>query len=164
MIVDTSAILAILLQEVDARQYAEAIHVADACRMSAANFLEAAINPDSRLGPAAGRQLDTFVERSLIVIEPGTVEQARIARQAYLDYGKGYHPAGLNSGDVFAYALSKTTRQPLLFKGNDFSRTDIEVFLLIKFDDDESYIVFNLKRVSELLNRLDHTLGHILRR
>lgn len=127
MIVDTSAILAILLQEVDARQYAEAIHVADACCMSAVNFLEAAINLDSRLGPAAGRQLDTFVERSLIAIEPVTVEQARIARQAYLDYGKGYHPAGLNFGDVFAYALSKTTRQPLLFKGNDFSQTDIEV-------------------------------------
>ena len=127
MIVDTSAILAILLQEVDARQYAEAIDVAETCRMSAANFLEAAINLDSRLGSAAGRQLDTFVERTLIAIEPVTPEQARIACQAYLDYGKGYHPAGLNFGDVFVYALSKTTRQPLLFKGNDFSQTDIEV-------------------------------------
>ena len=126
MIIDTSAILAILLQEVDARQYAEAIYVAETCHMSAANFLEAAINLDSRLSPAAGRQLDTFVERTLIAIEPVTPEQARVARQAYLDYGKGYHPAGLNFGDVFAYALSKTTRQPLLFKGNDFSQTDIE--------------------------------------
>ena len=95
-------------------------------RMPAANFLEAAMNLDSRLGPAVGRQLDTFVERTLIAIEPVTPEQARVARQAYLDYGKGYHPAGLNFGDVFAYALSKTTRQPLLFKGNDFSQTDIE--------------------------------------
>lgn len=126
MIVDTSAILAILLQEADARQYAEAIYDAETCRMSAASFLEAAVNLDSRLGPAAGRQLDTFLERTLIVIEPVTPEQARIARQAYLDYGKGYHPAGLNFGDVFAYALSKTTRQPLLFKGHDFSQTDIE--------------------------------------
>jgi len=98
--------------------------------MSAANFLAAAINLNARLGPAAGRQLDTFVERTLIAIEPVTPEQARIARQAYLDYGKGYHPAGLNFGDVFAYALSKTTRQPLLFKGKDFSQTDIEAVLL----------------------------------
>jgi ribonuclease VapC len=130
MIVDTSAILAILLQEVDASQYAEAIYVAETCRMSAANFLEAAINLDSRLGPAAGRQLDTFVERTLIAIEPVTPEQVRIARQAYLDYGKGSHPAGLNFGDVFAYALSKAMRQPLLFKGDDFSQTDIEAVSL----------------------------------
>ena len=81
----------------------------------------------SKHGPAAWLQLDAYVERSLIAIEPVTEEQALIDRQAYLDYGKGYHPAGLNFGDVFAYALSKTTRQPLLFKGNDFSQTDIEV-------------------------------------
>lgn len=136
MIVDTSAILAILLQEADAHQYAEAIHSAETCRMSAANFLGAAINLDSRLGPAAGRQLDTFLERTQIAIEPVTVEQACIARQAYLDFGKGYHPSGLNFGDVFAFALSKDTRQPLLFKGNDFSQTDIEAVPLGGSDEE----------------------------
>ena len=125
MIVDTSAVLAILFHEDDALHYARAIETADTCRMSAANFLEAAINLDHRGDAAAGRQLDTFIERAQIDIEPVTLEQARIARQAYLDYGKGRHPAGLNFGDVFAYALSKITGESLLFKGRDFPQTDI---------------------------------------
>jgi ribonuclease VapC len=125
MIVDTSAILAILFQEDDAPQYAQAIETADTCRMSAANFLEAAMVVDHRGDPVAGRQLDTFIERAQIDIEPVTFEQARMARQAYFDYGKGRHPAALNFGDVFAYALSKITGEPLLFKGQDFSQTDI---------------------------------------
>jgi ribonuclease VapC len=125
MIVDTSAVLAILFSEDDAPQYAQAIETADTCRMSAANFLEAAINIDNRGDSAAGRQLDTFIERARIDIEPVTFEQVRMARQAYFDYGKGRHPAGLNFGDVFAYALSKITGEPLLFKGQDFSQTDI---------------------------------------
>ncbi len=127
MIVDTSAVLAVLLREADARQYAEAIHGARTCRMSVANFLEAAIILDSRLGPAAGRQLDTFVERARIAVESVTAGQARIARQAYLDFGKGRHPARLNFGDVFAYALARVAGEPLLFKGDDFSRTDVAV-------------------------------------
>jgi ribonuclease VapC len=125
MIVDTSAILAILFQEDDAPQHAQAIETADTCRMSAANFLEAAIIVDHRGDSVAGRQLDTFIERAQINIEPVTFEQARMARLAYLDYGKGRHPAALNFGDVFAYALSKITGEPLLFKGQDFPQTDI---------------------------------------
>ncbi len=130
MIVDTSAVLAILFDEDDAPRYAQAIETAETCRMSAANFLEAAINVDHRGDPVAGRQLDTFIERAQIAIEPVTFEQVRIARQAYLDYGKGRHPAGLNFGDVFAYALSKVTGEPLLFKGSDFPRTDIAAVAL----------------------------------
>ena len=128
MIVDTSAVLAILFNEVDAPQYAQAIATTAGCKMSAANWLEAAINVDRRGHPTAGRDLDTLIERAQITIEPVTLAQVHIARQAYVDYGKGRHPAGLNFGDVFAYALAKFTGEPLLFKGNDFPQTDIEVF------------------------------------
>lgn len=129
MIVDASAVLAVLLAEADAPRYAEAIYFADTCRMSAVNFVEAAINIDSRLGPAAGRQLDTLLDRATIAVEPVSVEQARLARQAYLDFGKRNHPAALNFGDCFAYALAKATGEPLLFKGDDFSHTDIPSYL-----------------------------------
>jgi len=77
------------------------------------------------IGPNAGRQCDVFFRRAEIVIEPVTVEQAHLARQAFLDFGKGRHPARLNFGDCFAYALAKATGEPLLFKGDDFSKTDI---------------------------------------
>jgi ribonuclease VapC len=125
MIIDTSAILAILFQEADAERYANAIAGAESRRMSAASFLEAGIVVDNQLGAAAGRQLDALVARADIGIEPVTREQAVIARQAYLDYGKGRHPAKLNFGDCFSYALAKTTGMPLLFKGEDFSKTDL---------------------------------------
>jgi ribonuclease VapC len=98
MIVDTSAVLAILFNEDDAPQYAQAIETAATCQMSAANFLEAAINVDHRGDAIARRQLDIFIERAQIDITPVTFEQARMARQAYIDYGKGNHPAGLNVG------------------------------------------------------------------
>ncbi len=93
--------------------------------MSAASFLEAGITRDSQAGAAAGRQLDAFLRRAGIAIEAVTVEQAHLARQAYLDFGKGRHPAGFNFGDCFAYALAKSLGEPLLFKGRDFSQTDI---------------------------------------
>ena len=80
---------------------------------------------EGQIGPEAGRQCDTFFRRAGIVIEPVTVEQAHLARQAFLDFGKGRHPAGLNFGDSFAYALAKVTGEPLLFKGEDFKKTDI---------------------------------------
>jgi ribonuclease VapC len=80
---------------------------------------------EGQLGPEAGRQCDMFFRRAGIVIEPVTVDQAHLARQAFLDFGKGRHPAGLNFGDCFAYALSKATGEALLFKGEDFSRTDV---------------------------------------
>jgi ribonuclease VapC len=125
VIIDTSAVLAILFQEADAPQYAQAIAMAEVCRMSAANYLEAALNVDHRGDREASRQLDVFIERAQIHVEAVTFEQVRIARQAYLDYGKGRHPAGLNFGDVFAYALSKSLGEPLLYKGQDFGRTDV---------------------------------------
>jgi ribonuclease VapC len=125
MIIDTSALLAILYQEEDAVYFAEAIAVAPVCRMSAANFLEAAINIDVHGDAEASRQLDTFIRRAGIEIQSVTLEQVQIARQAYLDFGKGRHPAGLNFGDCFAYALVRETGEPLLFKGYDFGKTDI---------------------------------------
>jgi ribonuclease VapC len=125
VIIDTSALLAILFQEADAPQYAQVIAMAEVCRMSAANYLEAALNVDHRGDREASRQLDVFIERAQLHIEAVTFEHVRIARQAYLDSGKGHHPAGLNFGDVFAYALSKSTGEPLLYKGGDFVQTDI---------------------------------------
>lgn len=125
MIIDTSAVLAILFDEDDAARFADAIAGADRRAMSAANFLEAGIVIDNQLGPAAGRQLDALLARAEIEIAPVTREQAEIARQAYLDFGKGHHCARLNFGDCLAYALAKTADRPLLYKGNDFSQTDI---------------------------------------
>ena len=125
MIVDASAIIAILHDEADAARYAQAIAQADVCRISAATFVEAAIVIEAQAGPNGGRQFDTFVRRSGLRIEAVDEAQARIARQAYLDFGKGRHSAGLNYGDLFSYALSKASGEPLLFKGDDFSRTDI---------------------------------------
>ena len=125
MVIDTSAILAILFDEADAGRHADAIAGADRRIISAATLLEAAIVVDNQAGPEAGRQLDAFVERAQLTVAPVTGDQVRIARQAYLDFGKGNHPAGLNFGDCFAYALAKATREPLLFKGDDFSRTDV---------------------------------------
>ncbi len=130
MIIDTSALLAILYQEEDAIYFAEAISAAAVgqIQMSAANFLEAAINIDMHGDAEASRQLDTFIRRSGIEIRSVTLEQAQIARQAFLDFGKGRHPAGLNFGDCFAYALVRETGEPLLFKGKDFIKTDVPIY------------------------------------
>lgn len=133
MIIDTSALLAILYQESDALHFVEAIVSAEVSRMSAANFLEAAINIDSIGDAEASRQLDTFIRRAEIQIEAVTHEQAQIARQAYRDFGKGKHPAALNFGDCFAYALARFTGEPLLFKGNDFAKTDINKLGALNF-------------------------------
>ena len=125
MIVDTSALLAILYQEEDAERFVTALVTAPVCRISAANFLEAAINVDTHGDPEASRQLDAFIRQAGIEIAAVTLDQAQIARQAYLDFGKGRHKAALNFGDCFAYALARATGEPLLFKGNDFSYTDL---------------------------------------
>lgn len=125
MIVDTSAVLAILFGEPDAQRYEKAIAAAAGARIAAANFVEAAVVVDLQTSAAGSRHFDAFVRRSGLTIEPMTVEQAHLARQAYFDYGKGRHPAGLNFGDCFAYALAKATGEPLLFKGSDFSKTDV---------------------------------------
>lgn len=115
MIIDASAVLAIRLDEQDAARYADAIAGTDQRAISAANCLEAGIVIDNQLGPAAGRQLDALRARAQVEVAPVTRGQAEIARQAYLDYGKGRRPARLNFGDCFAYALAKTANRPLLY-------------------------------------------------
>ncbi len=126
MIIDTSALIAILRAEPDAQQHAEAIEKAEHRRMSAANFLETAVVMDKTKDPVVSRRFDDLVEAARIEIEPVTESQARIARAAYRDFGKGTgHPAGLNFGDCFAYALASEFGEPLLFKGNDFVHTDL---------------------------------------
>jgi len=125
MILDTSALLAILLREPEAETLARAMENADAVQISAASYLEAAIIVDRHGDEVRRAMLDTFLDEFDVRIEPVTVEQARIARQAFRAFGKGPHRAGLNYGDCFTYALAKVTREPLLFKGNDFSQTDL---------------------------------------
>lgn len=128
MIVDTSALIAILRDESEAPAFAEAIATAAACRMSAASFLEAAAVIDAGRDPVASRRFDELLATAQVMIEPVTETQARTAREAYRDFGKGSgHPAQLNFGDCFAYALAKETGEPLLFKGDDFHHTDIAV-------------------------------------
>jgi ribonuclease VapC len=126
MVIDASAVLAILLGERDAAAFAQAIENADDRRMSAAGYLEAALVVDNRGDAVAQREFDRFFLRSGITIEPVTLEQARLAREAYRDFGKGRHRAALNFGDCLAYALARAIEQPLLYKGRDFSHTDIQ--------------------------------------
>jgi len=126
VIVDSSALAAILWNEPDAPVFAAAIDAASNRRMSAGTYLEIAILVDARRNPIASRRLDELIAEAGISVEPVTAEQARIAQQAYRDFGKGSrHPAQLNFGDCFAYALAKQLREPLLFKGNNFIHTDI---------------------------------------
>ena len=126
MILDTSALVAILYREAERLRFAQLIHDADSCRISVVTFVELSMVVESQLGSSAERQIDTLFRRAGIVIEPLTVEHGHLARQAFLDYGKGRHKAGLNFGDCFSYALAKATGEPLLFKGNDFGLTDIQ--------------------------------------
>jgi ribonuclease VapC len=131
MIVDSSALLAILRAEPEAQACAEAIEEAGSRRISAANFLEAAIVIDGSRDPVASRRFDELVRAAQLTVEPVTEAQAKIAREAYRDFGKGSgHPAKLNFGDCFAYALAKTAGEPLLCKGEDFRHTDVAVVVL----------------------------------
>jgi ribonuclease VapC len=125
MVIDTSAIIAVLLNETNAAGIARAIESGSPRLLSAANFLETSIVIESRKGEAAGRELDLLLYRAAIEVVAIDQDQAEIARLAWRRFGKGRHPAGLNYGDCFAYALAKTRRLPLLFQGDDFSRTDI---------------------------------------
>ena len=126
MIVDTSAVLAVLFAEADAEVYARSIIETSPCRMSAANLLETAIVVESRIGLAAGHHLDHFLEKAGMELVPVTPQQVEAARLAWRRFGRGNHPARLNFGDCFAYALAQATGEPLLFKGKDFAQTDIE--------------------------------------
>jgi ribonuclease VapC len=126
VIVDSSALVAILHDEPEATACLRAIYAAGQCRVSAANFLEAAIVIDAGRSPVASRRFDDLLREAAIVVEPVTEAQARIAREAYRDYGRGSgHPARLNFGDCFAYALAREMGEPLLFKGDDFAHTDV---------------------------------------
>ncbi|MGB3892985.1 MAG: type II toxin-antitoxin system VapC family toxin [Mycolicibacter sinensis] len=126
MIADTSAIIAILRDEADADRYARAIARAQTRRLSAASYLGCGIILDSQRDPIISRALDEFLDEAGFVVEPVTERQARLARQAYIDFGKGSgHPAGLNFGDCLSYALATDLREPLLWKGDDFGHTGI---------------------------------------
>ncbi len=118
--------MTILFGESEAERYDKAIAEAPRCRMSVVSFLEAAIVLESRSGAAAGHELDAFLEEVEIELAPVTPDHAQAARRAWRRFGKGNHPAGLNFGDCFAYALAEATQEPFLFKGRDFALTDIE--------------------------------------
>ncbi len=126
MIVDSSTMIAILTDEPDGLALSKALDEPKIVRLSSASYLETAIVLDKHRDVVLSAKLDELIEDANIVIEPVTAEQARIARQAYRDYGKGSgHPAGLNFGDCFSYALARDKREPMLWKGDDFGHTDI---------------------------------------
>lgn len=126
MILDTSALLAVLLKEPEAERFAISVENAAVVRISAASYVEAAIYVDRNGDEVRRAMLDTFLAEFSIRIEPVSAEQALLARQAFVLFGKGRHKAGLNFGDCFSYALAKAYREPLLFKGGDFGYTDLE--------------------------------------
>lgn len=130
MVIDTSALIAVLLGEPDAGRVVQAIEAGSPRLLSAANLLEASIVIESRKGEAGGRELDLLLYRGEIEVVAVEQDQAEAARAAWRRFGKGRHPAALNYGDCFAYALAKTRHLPLLFRGNDFSQTDIACVLV----------------------------------
>ncbi len=126
VIIDTSAVLAIFLQESDGRHYLRAVMDAEPRRMSVSNWLETSMVVDRRGNAIAANWLEEFMQHAGIELMPVSVSQAAIARRAWRTFGRGVHPARLNYGDCFAYALAMETREPLLFKGDDFAQTDVE--------------------------------------
>ena len=127
MVLDSSAIIAIIAREPSASRLSAALDAADTRRISAASMVEASMVLLGRRGPPSDRLLDQFVREINADIEPVTGTQAQIAREAATRFGRGRHPAALNFGDCFSYALSIDAGEPLLFVGDDFSRTDVEV-------------------------------------
>lgn len=125
MVIDTSAMLAVLLDEPERRSFNEAIEAAASRAMSVATLVEVSIVLDARFGGEGLRDLDLFVDRARIELAAVDLEQASVARRALSRFGKGRHAAGLNYGDCFAYALAIVRGEPLLFKGEDFARTDV---------------------------------------
>jgi ribonuclease VapC len=126
MVLDTSALLAILLDEPERSAFVRAIERDPTRLMSVANFVECSLVIEARFGVAGSHDLDLFIARAQVTMAPVDVDQAFVARQAYRKFGKGRHAAALNFGDCFAYALSRTQGEPLLFKGADFALTDVE--------------------------------------
>lgn len=127
MVIDTSALVAIFLAEPERKVLLDLLLQAESLMISAATVLETGIVLEARRGESAGREFDLFVVRANLLVVPVDSDQTEIARSAWRKYGKGRHPAGLNFGDCFAYALAKFAGEPLLAKGTDFAATDIEV-------------------------------------
>ncbi|MGB5102224.1 MAG: type II toxin-antitoxin system VapC family toxin [Steroidobacteraceae bacterium] len=125
MVIDSSAMLAILLAEPEQATFTEALAADGACSMSVASLVECSIVLDARYGPQAVRDLDLLLARAEVHLAPVDRDQADLARHAYRHFGKGRHAAALDFGDCFAYALAQSLGEPLLFKGGDFSRTDV---------------------------------------
>lgn len=125
MVIDSSAVIAILFGEEDAERFGAAIEADPTRLMSTATVLEASLVVESELGEEGARELDLLLLRAGIETVVFNEEQLRVARHAFRVYGKGRHPAGLNFGDCFSYALSRTSGEPLLFKGDDFAKTDV---------------------------------------
>jgi ribonuclease VapC len=128
MVIDTSAILAILQREPERRSFLEAIESADSTRMSVAGFVESSIVIESRYGAEGLRDLDRFLSRASIELIPVDAEQGQLARSAFSRFGRGRHRAGLNYGDCFSYAAAINLGEPLLCKGDDFIHTDVPIF------------------------------------
>ena len=126
MILDTSALLAIFLAEDEAGEFSRMITETNVCRLSVVSRLELSIVLERKGTPDVTRHAERFLRDAGIVEEPVTLQQGELARQAFYDFGRGRHKASLNFGDCFAYALAKAMREPILFKGNDFARTDLQ--------------------------------------
>lgn len=126
MVLDTSAILAILQDEPERRRFNEAIEAAESRSLSTASFVACSMILESRYGADGIRDLDLFIAKAQVSLVPVDEEQAELARRAFRKNGKGRHPAGLNFGDCFSYPLAQSLDEALLFKGNDFSQTDAE--------------------------------------
>lgn len=125
MVLDTSALIALLLDEPEAENYRVAIEDDETRLVSAGTLLEAALVIEARKGEAGGRELDLLVHKAALTVVPVDQEQIVEARRAWRRFGRGRHEAALNFGDLFAYALVKTSGEALLFKGDDFKRTDV---------------------------------------
>ena len=125
MVLDTSALLALLLDEAEAEEFRAAVEEDTTRLVSAATLLETALVIEARKGEPGGRELDSLIQKAEIVVVAVDAEHVSEARRAFRRFGKGRHAAGLNFGDVFAYALARTSSEPLLFKGDDFAKTDI---------------------------------------
>ena len=127
MVIDTSALVAMLWKEPERVRFLEAIQATDLRRMSAATFVQTSIVVEKKRRAAGVRELDAFLEAAKIEVVAVDARQAQVARRAYTVYGKGRHRAGLNYGDCFSYALATRLGEPLLFKGDDFGHTDVEL-------------------------------------
>jgi len=125
MVIDTSALLAILQGEPERRAFIDAIQDAESCLLSTANLVETSIVIEARYGAAGIRDLDLFVKRAGIELVPVDADQAEVARRGFSRFGKGRHRAAINFGDCFAYALATSLGESLLFKGDDFRHTDV---------------------------------------